>query len=69
MPQVFGIVYLIGGGILAASLIITWALTYKVVIQTDDEKRIWKSFERNERIGTRVMILVFQIFIFLEIFY
>ncbi|MFA5101758.1 MAG: UbiA family prenyltransferase [Candidatus Thermoplasmatota archaeon] len=69
MPQVFGIVYLIGGGILAASLIITWALTYKVVIQTDDEKKIWKSFERYERIGTRVMIIVFQIFIFLEIFY
>ncbi|MBN2599242.1 MAG: UbiA family prenyltransferase [Candidatus Thermoplasmatota archaeon] len=69
LPQVFGIVYLIGGGILAASLIITWALTYNVVIKTDDEKRIWKSFERYERIGTRVMIIVFQIFIFLEIFY
>jgi geranylgeranylglycerol-phosphate geranylgeranyltransferase len=69
MPQVFGAVYLIGGGILAVSLLITWALTYNVVIKTDDEKRIWKSFERNERIGTRVMIIVFQIFIFLEIFY
>jgi 4-hydroxybenzoate polyprenyltransferase len=69
MPQVFGAVYLIGGGILAVSLLITWALTYTVVIKTDDEKRIWKSFERNERIGTRVMIIVFQIFIFLEIFY
>jgi geranylgeranylglycerol-phosphate geranylgeranyltransferase len=69
MPQVFGIVYLIGGCILAASLIITWALTYNVVIKTDDEKRIWKTFERYERTGTRVMIIVFQVFILLEVFY
>jgi 4-hydroxybenzoate polyprenyltransferase len=69
LPQVFGAVYLIGGGIFAASLLITWLNTYNVVIKTDDEKRIWKSFERNERIGTRVMIIIFQIFIFLEIFY
>lgn len=69
MPQVFGIIYLIGGFILAASLIITWLLTYNVVRKTDDEKRIWKSFERNERTGTRVMIIVFQIFILLEVFY
>jgi geranylgeranylglycerol-phosphate geranylgeranyltransferase len=69
MPQVFGAVYLIGGSILAASLLLTWFFTYRVVIKTDDEKRIWKSFERYERVGTRVMIIVFQIFIFLEIFY
>jgi 4-hydroxybenzoate polyprenyltransferase len=69
MPQIFGAVYLIGGSILAASLLITWFLTYRVVTKTDDEKKIWKSFERNERIGTRVMIIVFQIFILLEVFY
>jgi geranylgeranylglycerol-phosphate geranylgeranyltransferase len=69
LPQVFGAVYLIGGSIFAASLLITWLNTYNVVIKTNDEKRIWKSFERNERIGTRVMIIVFQIFIFLEVFY
>lgn len=69
MPQVFGIVYLIGGFILAASLVITWILTYNVVIKTDDEKKIWKSFERYERTGTRMMIIVFQIFILLEVFY
>jgi geranylgeranylglycerol-phosphate geranylgeranyltransferase len=69
MPQIFGVIYLIGGSIFAASLLITWLLTYNVVIKTDDEKRIWRSFERNERVGTRVMIIVFQIFIFLEIFY
>jgi len=69
MPQIFGVIYLIGGGILAASLVLTWFFTYNVVTKTDDEKKIWKSFERNLRIGTRVMIIVFQIFILLEIFY
>jgi geranylgeranylglycerol-phosphate geranylgeranyltransferase len=69
MPQIFGVIYLIGGGILAASLLLTWFFTYNVVTKTDDEKKIWKSFERNLRIGTRVMIIVFQIFILLEIFY
>lgn len=69
MPQVFGTVYLIGGLILAISLVTTWLLTYNVVIHTDDEKKIWKSFERYERTGTRVMIIVFQIFILLEVFY
>jgi geranylgeranylglycerol-phosphate geranylgeranyltransferase len=69
MPQVFGAVYLLGGSILAASLILTWAFTYNVVRKTTDEQKIWKSFERNERIGTRVMIIVFQIFILLEVFY
>ncbi len=69
MPQVFGTVYLIGGFILAISLVTTWLLTYNVVINTDDEKKIWKSFERYERTGTRVMIIVFQIFILLEVFY
>ena len=69
MPQIFGAIYLIGGIILAASLLITWFLTYRVVTKTDDEKKIWKSFERNERFGTRVMIIVFQIFILLEVFY
>jgi len=69
MPQVFGSVYLIGGFILAISLVTTWLLTYNVVIKTDDEKKIWKSFERYERTGTRVMIIVFQIFILLEVFY
>ncbi len=69
MPKIFGSVYLIGGCMLAAGLLITWLLTYIVVIKTDDEKKIWKAFERYERTGTRVMIIVFQIFILLEIFY
>jgi 4-hydroxybenzoate polyprenyltransferase len=69
MPQVFGTVYLIGGAILAVSLLLTWILTYGVVVRTDDEKRIWNAFERYERTGTRVMIIVFQIFIFLEVFF
>jgi geranylgeranylglycerol-phosphate geranylgeranyltransferase len=68
-PKIFGAIYLIGGGILAASLVLTWLLTYNVVIKTDDETKIWKSFERYERTGTRMMIIVFQIFIFLEVFF
>ena len=68
-PEIFGAIYLIGGGILAASLVLTWLLTYNVVIKTDDETKIWKSFERYERTGTRMMIIVFQIFILLEVFF
>jgi 4-hydroxybenzoate polyprenyltransferase len=68
-PKIFGAIYLIGGGILAASLVLTWLLTYNVVIKTDDETKIWKSFERYERTGTRMMIIVFQIFILLEVFF
>ncbi len=68
VPQVFGNIYLIGGTLLALTLIITWALSY-IAVLTDDEKKIWKAFERYERTGTRAMIVVFQIFIFLEVFY
>ena len=68
-PKIFGAIYLIGGGILAASLVLTWLLTYNVVIKTDEETKIWKSFERYERTGTRMMIIVFQIFILLEVFF
>lgn len=68
-PQVFGTIYLIGGALLALTLIITWFLTYIVVIKTDDEKKIWNAFERYIRTGTRVMIIAFQIFILIEIFY
>jgi 4-hydroxybenzoate polyprenyltransferase len=69
LPQVFGWLYLVGGIILAFALIITWLMTYRVVVKTDDEKKIWKAFERYERTGTRVMIIVFQIFILFEVFY
>lgn len=68
IPNVFGNLYLIGGTLLALTLIITWILSYRALL-TDDEKKIWKAFERYERTGTRAMIVVFQIFIFLEIFY
>lgn len=67
-PQVFGNIYLIGGGLLAATLIITWLLSYLAVL-TNDEKKIWTAFERYERTGTRAMIVVFQIFILIEVFY
>lgn len=66
--KIFGPVYLIGGSLLAIALLLTWLLSYRVLL-TNDEKKIWKAFERYERIGTRAMIIVFQIFILLEVFY
>jgi len=68
VPQVFGTVYLIGGILFALALLLTWVLTYRVVLQ-NDEKKIWAAFERYERTGTRVMIIVFQVFLLLEVFY
>jgi len=68
IPQIFGTLYLIGGSLLALTLILTWILTYRVVLKKDEEK-IWKAFERYERIGTRVMIIIFQLFLFIEVFY
>ena len=68
VPQIFGQVYLIGGTLFALSLLLTWFLTYRVVLKDDPEK-IWAAFERYERTGTRVMVIVFQIFLLLEVFY
>jgi geranylgeranylglycerol-phosphate geranylgeranyltransferase len=68
IPKVFGSIYLIGGTVFALSLLLTWFLTYVVVLQ-NDEGKIWTAFERYERIGTRLMVIVFQIFLFLEAFY
>jgi len=67
-PQVFGYLYLIGGSLLAITLIFTWLLSYLAIL-TNDEKKIWNAFEKYERTGTRAMIIVFQIFIFLEVFF
>jgi geranylgeranylglycerol-phosphate geranylgeranyltransferase len=68
VPQVFGNLYLIGGTLFAITLLLTWVLTYKVVLQ-DNEKKIWKAYERYGRTGTRAMVIIFQIFLLLEIFY
>jgi len=68
IPQIFGSVYLIGGTLFALSLLLTWLLTYRVVLQ-NNEKKIWAAFERYERTGTRVMVIVFQLFLLLEVFY
>lgn len=65
---VFGDIYKYGGILFAFSLIITWLLTYKVVLK-NDEKMIWNAFEKYERIGTRVMVIFFQIFLLMEVFY
>ena len=68
VPQVFGLLYLVGGSIFAASLLLTWVITYLVVLK-NDEKKIWRAFERYERTVTRVMVIVFQIILILEVFY
>ena len=66
--KIFGTVYLIGGSLLAFGLLFTWIMSYRALL-TNDEKIIWRAFERYERTGTRAMIIVFQIFILLEVFY
>lgn len=68
VPQVFGNLYLIGGTLFAITLLLTWIPIYKEVLQ-DNEKKIWKAFERYGRTGTRAMVIIFQIFLLLEIFY
>jgi 4-hydroxybenzoate polyprenyltransferase len=68
VPKVFGTLYLVGGGIFAFSLTLTWFLTYNVVVKNNEEK-IWKAFEKYKRIGTRIMVIVFQIILLLEVFY
>ena len=68
VPHVFNQMYLIGGTLFAVTLLLTWILTYRVVLQ-GDEKKIWTAFERYERTGTRVMVIVFQIFLLLDVFF
>jgi 4-hydroxybenzoate polyprenyltransferase len=68
VPQVFGLVYLVGELVFALSLLLTWLLTYLVVLKNDEEKT-WRAFERYERTGTRLMVIVFQIILVIEIFY
>lgn len=68
VPKIFGTVYLIGGTLFTVSLLLTWVLTYRIVLQ-NNEKKIWAAFEKYERTGTRLMVIVFQIFLLLEIFY
>ena len=68
VPKVFGTLYLIGGGFFALSLLLTWFLTYKIVIKNNEE-RIWAAFEKYERTGTRLVIIFFQIILLLEVFY
>ena len=68
IPKVFGPLYLFGGTLFGLGLIFTWVLTYRIVLK-NDEKKIWKAFELYERTGTRLMVIVFQIFLLLEVFY
>lgn len=66
--KVFGHIYLMGATIFCLSLLVTWILTYRVVLQ-NDEKKIWSAFEKYERTGTRMMVLFFQAMLILEAFY
>jgi geranylgeranylglycerol-phosphate geranylgeranyltransferase len=66
--KVFGFVYLVGASLYVIALLSTWFLTYRVVIQGSEEK-VWRAFERYERTGTRLMVIFFQIMLFLEAFY
>jgi geranylgeranylglycerol-phosphate geranylgeranyltransferase len=68
VPHVFNQMYLIGGTLFAVTLLLTWILTYRVLLQ-GDEKKIWIAFERYERTGTRVGVIVFQIFLLLDVFF
>jgi len=68
IPKIFGPIYLVGGTVFVISLLLTWILTYLVVLQ-NDEKKIWHAFERYERTGTRVMVIIFQVILLLEVFY
>ena len=67
-PVFNSLFYIVGGTLFAIALLLTWFLTYQVV-KTDDEEKIWSAFERYERTGTRVMVIVFQVMLFLEAFY
>jgi geranylgeranylglycerol-phosphate geranylgeranyltransferase len=66
--KIFSNIYLIGATIFALALLVTWILTYRIVLQ-NDEKKIWSAFEKYERTGTRVMVLFFQVMLLLEAFY
>jgi len=61
--------YLVGASAFAFSLLLTWFLTFRVVLMTDDESRIWDAFERYERTGTRLMVIFFQFMLLMEAFY
>ena len=60
--------YIVGGTLFAISLLLTWILTYRIVLKGDEEK-IWGAFERYERVGTRVMVIFFQVMLLFEAFY
>lgn len=66
--KIFSHIYLIGATIYVIALLTTWILTYKIVLK-GNEKKIWRAFEMYERTGTRVMVIFFQIMLFLEAFY
>lgn len=66
-PPLFGRVYLAGALLFAAILFATWVATWRT-IRSGDEERIFRSFERYIRLGTRLGVVFFQLVLFLEAF-
>ena len=66
-PVFNSLFYIVGGSLFAIALLLTWILTYRIVL-TQDESKIWLAFEKYERTGTRVMIILFQFFLLAEVF-
>ena len=64
-PGVFSWPYRTGAYIFFAILFITWGITWRVA-KTGDSEKIFKSFELNIRTGTRIGVLLFQIFLFMD---
>lgn len=67
-PVFNSLFYIVGGSLFAIALLLTWILTYRIVL-TQDEDKIWLAFEKYERTGTRVMIILFQFFLLAAVFF
>ncbi len=66
-PPVFGTLYLVGGLVWAAVLVVTWVDCFRV-LGSGDDAQIWAAFERDIRTITRVYIIIFQAILFIEAF-
>lgn len=67
---IFGKLYLYGVCFFLYVLFLTWVCTFWVVLEKpDDDEKIWNAFERYIRTGTRLAVVIFQVILFLEIFF
>jgi len=65
----FSPVYFWGYTIFIAGLYLCWAAIYWTMTHTEDEKRIWRSFELYARTGTRLFIIFTEVVLILEAFW